>query len=111
MVSPSMTLSTVPDRVVACVLMARVTRTKTDGARANRLAFLNFGEDKIQALNVHAMLHPKPAAILMTAAVKEFKPLYRNHLELESHTCISNKPLKRGPRVYCPIACKIFCPS
>ena len=93
------------------MLMARVTRTKTDDGRANRLAFSNFGENKINALNVHAMLQPKPAAILMAAAVKEFKPLYRNHLELESHTRISNKPLKRGPRVYCPVACKIFCRS
>ena len=53
------------------MLMARVKGTKIDDARANRLAFLNFGEDKIQALNLHAIRHPKPAAILMTAAVKE----------------------------------------
>ena len=93
------------------MLMARVTRTKTDDARANRLAFLNFGENKIHALNVHAMLHPKPAAILITAAVKEFKPLYRNHLELDSHTCVRNEPLKWRPRVYGPPAGNIFCPS
>jgi hypothetical protein len=154
-----MTLSTVPDWVVACMLVARVKRAKTDDARANLLAFLNIGKDKTQALNVHAMLHPKPAAILMMAAiketvdsfvnaaqrklpscftstksavaglrqhsltpiyanlsqtalaVKEFKFLCRHHLELKSHTCVCNKPFKGGPRVYCPIACKIFRPS
>ena len=71
MVSRSTTLSTVPYRVVAIVLMPGIIRTKTDDARANRLAFLNLGEDKIQALNLHVMLHPNPAAILMTAAAKE----------------------------------------
>ena len=40
-------------------------------ALANRLAFLNFGEDRIQELIVQAMLDPELAARLITTASEE----------------------------------------
>tara|TARA_R100001460_G_scaffold1454_2_gene5509 strand:- start:271 stop:2094 length:1824 start_codon:yes stop_codon:yes gene_type:complete len=45
--------------------------SKLGDALANRLAFLNFGEDKIQELIVQAMLDPELAARLMTTASEE----------------------------------------
>ena len=45
--------------------------SKLGDALANRLAFLNFGEEKIQELIVQAMLDPELAARLMTNASAE----------------------------------------